>query len=68
MGAPTPPGEELGERYLWYLDGGRQALVDALTLVAEPANLPLVFHCAAGRTAPACWPRWCSTSWAWTPS
>ncbi|MBF6556870.1 MAG: tyrosine-protein phosphatase [Acidimicrobiales bacterium] len=49
MGAPTAPGEELGERYLWYLDGGRQALVDALTLVAEPANLPLVFHCAAGK-------------------
>ncbi len=49
MGAPTAPGEELGDRYLWYLDGGRQALVDALTLVAEPANLPLVFHCAAGK-------------------
>jgi hypothetical protein len=49
MGAPATPGGELGERYLWYLSGGRQALVDALILLAEPANLPLVFHCAAGK-------------------
>jgi protein-tyrosine phosphatase len=49
VGAPARPGEELGERYLWYLDTGRSALVDALMLVTEPANLPLVFHCAAGK-------------------
>ncbi|HEY7916561.1 MAG TPA: tyrosine-protein phosphatase [Acidimicrobiales bacterium] len=49
LAAPAPPGEELGERYLWYLDGGRSALADALALVTEPDTLPLVFHCAAGK-------------------
>jgi protein-tyrosine phosphatase len=49
LAAPAAPGEELGQRYLWYLDGGRSALADALTLLAEPANYPLVFHCAAGK-------------------
>jgi protein-tyrosine phosphatase len=49
MAAPAPPGEDLSERYLWYLDVGRRPLVDALTLLSEPANLPLVFHCAAGK-------------------
>ena len=49
MAAPAPAGEDLSERYLWYLDVGRQPLVDALTLFAEPARLPLVFHCAAGK-------------------
>jgi hypothetical protein len=49
MAAPAPPGEELSERYLWYLESGRRSLAEALTLVAEPANLPVVFHCAAGK-------------------
>jgi protein-tyrosine phosphatase len=49
VGAPATPGEELGERYLWYLDEGRPALVEALRLLTEPAHLPLVFHCAAGK-------------------
>jgi hypothetical protein len=49
MAAPAPGGEELSERYLWYLDVGRQSLVDALALVSEAASLPLVFHCAAGK-------------------
>ncbi len=49
MASPASPGQELSSRYLWYLDGGREALVEALTLVAEPARLPLVFHCAAGK-------------------
>jgi protein-tyrosine phosphatase len=49
MAAPAPAGEDLAERYLWYLDVGREALVDALALVSEPASLPLVFHCAAGK-------------------
>lgn len=47
--APAPPGEELTERYLWYLEVGRESLVEALSLVAEPTRLPLVFHCAAGK-------------------
>lgn len=49
MAAPAPPGEELSERYLWYLDSGRRSLAQALALVAEPSSLPLVFHCAAGK-------------------
>ncbi len=49
MAAPAPPGEELTERYLWYLEVGRSALVEALSLVADPSRLPLVFHCAAGK-------------------
>src|ERR1019366_1531021 len=47
--APAPPGDDLAERYLWYLDVGCQALVDALTLLGDPASFPLVFHCAAGK-------------------
>jgi len=49
VAAPAPAGEDLAERYLWYLDSGRQSLVDALELMSEPARLPLVFHCAAGK-------------------
>jgi protein tyrosine/serine phosphatase len=39
----------MGERYVWYLDVGRQALVAALTMVADPQSYPLVFHCTAGK-------------------
>ena len=46
-GAPT--GEDPSERYLWYLDAGRPALVAALGMVADPGSHPLVFHCAAGK-------------------
>jgi protein-tyrosine phosphatase len=49
VGAPAPAGDDLAERYLWYLDTGREALVAALGLVADPTNHPLVFHCTAGK-------------------
>ncbi len=49
LAAPAAPGDELSERYLWYLEIGREALVEALRLLARPDNLPLVFHCAAGK-------------------
>ena len=49
MAAPAPAGEDLSERYLWYLDVGREPLIAALALVTQSANLPLVFHCAAGK-------------------
>jgi rhodanese-related sulfurtransferase len=49
MAAPAPAGEELSERYLWYLHIGGSSLADALTLLAEPSNYPVVFHCAAGK-------------------
>ncbi len=45
----APPGDDIGERYLWYLDVGRQALVDAIEAVAEPGRGAVVFHCAAGK-------------------
>ena len=47
--APAPPDGDPAERYLWYLDVGRDALAKALTLVADPQNQPVVFHCAAGK-------------------
>jgi protein-tyrosine phosphatase len=49
VAAPAPIDDNLGERYLWYLEVGRSALVSALELLGDPANLPLVFHCAAGK-------------------
>ena len=49
MAAPAPEGDDLSERYLWYLEVGRQPLVDALGLLGEPGSYPLVFHCAAGK-------------------
>jgi protein-tyrosine phosphatase len=49
VGAPAEPVEELSSRYLWYLDHGREALAEALAVVADPDHLPLVFHCAAGK-------------------
>jgi hypothetical protein len=47
--AGGPSHDQMGERYLWYLDVGRQALVAALTTVADPESYPLVFHCTAGK-------------------
>ena len=49
MAAPAPAGDDLAERYLWYLDVGRDSLVEALTLLGREENYPLVFHCAAGK-------------------
>jgi len=45
----APPGNEIGERYFWYLEVGRQAVVDAIEAVAEPGRGAVVFHCAAGK-------------------
>jgi protein-tyrosine phosphatase len=49
IAAPAPVGEDLSARYRWYLDVGRDSLTEALTLIGDPARLPLVFHCAAGK-------------------
>ena len=49
MAAPAPAGDDLAERYLWYLDVGRHSLVEALTLLGGDEHYPLVFHCAAGK-------------------
>jgi protein-tyrosine phosphatase len=45
----APGGDDLSERYLWYLDVGREALAEALVLLGDGDNYPLVFHCAAGK-------------------
>jgi len=49
VAAPAPPGEDLAERYLWYLEVGRDSLVEALTLLGGEDRYPAVFHCAAGK-------------------
>ncbi len=49
VAAPAPAGDDLSERYLWYLEVGRGALVEALTLLGDANRYPLVFHCAAGK-------------------
>jgi rhodanese-related sulfurtransferase len=46
---PAPSDDDPAERYLWYLEVGRGALTEALTMIADPKNRPLVFHCAAGK-------------------
>jgi hypothetical protein len=39
----------LAERYIDMLDEGRDSISRALHIMSEPASLPLVFHCAAGK-------------------
>jgi len=45
----APEGDDLSERYLWYLEVGAPALAEALTILGRPDSFPLVFHCAAGK-------------------
>ena len=47
--APAPEGDDIGERYLWYLEAGGASLATALTMVADGEGHPLVFHCTAGK-------------------
>jgi len=49
VAAPAPAGDDLAERYLWYLHVGRTSLVEALTLLGGEEHYPLAFHCAAGK-------------------
>jgi protein-tyrosine phosphatase len=48
-GVPAPIDESLANRYLWYLDIGRDALAQAIRLLGDASRYPLVFHCAAGK-------------------
>ncbi|HEX2384392.1 MAG TPA: tyrosine-protein phosphatase, partial [Acidimicrobiales bacterium] len=41
--------EFLAARYLEMLEEGRESIGRALRILADPASLPLVFHCAAGK-------------------
>ena len=49
VAVPAPSDDDPAERYLWYLEVGHRALTEALTMIADPKNRPLVFHCAAGK-------------------
>ena len=49
QGAPPEAQENLVDRYLWYLEVGKQSLVESLLMVSDPDRRPLVFHCAAGK-------------------
>jgi len=49
VAAPAPAGDDLAERYLWYLDVGGDAIARALTLFGGAEHYPVVFHCAAGK-------------------
>ena len=48
-GLPAPTDGDLSNRYLWYLDIGSDALAEALRVLCDTRNHPLVFHCAAGK-------------------
>jgi rhodanese-related sulfurtransferase len=49
VAAPPAAQEDMGQRYLWYLETGERSLATALSLVADDTAHPLVFHCAAGK-------------------
>jgi len=42
-------GEVLGSLYVQMLDVGAPALADSLRVLADPSQVPAVFHCAAGK-------------------
>jgi rhodanese-related sulfurtransferase len=49
VAAPPAAQQNMGERYLWYLETGERSLANAFSLVADDTAHPLVFHCAAGK-------------------
>jgi protein tyrosine/serine phosphatase len=44
-----PSSNQPGDRYLWYLEAGQKALIQALELMTDLDSYPIVFHCAAGK-------------------
>jgi protein-tyrosine phosphatase len=48
-GEGTPMPATLGEGYVQMLEQGSGATATAIRLLAEPASLPAVFHCTAGK-------------------
>ncbi|MGH9139132.1 MAG: tyrosine-protein phosphatase [Acidimicrobiales bacterium] len=47
--APPLPERFLADRYLVMLEEGAESLGTALRILADPAQLPAMFHCAAGK-------------------
>jgi protein-tyrosine phosphatase len=45
----APPVDDVAERYLWYLDVGREAIVASFEILAAPEGGAVAFHCAAGK-------------------
>ena len=45
----APPGDDIAERYLWYLEVGRSAFVEVFESLAATDRGAVVFHCAAGK-------------------
>lgn len=45
----VPPSDDMADRYLWYLDVGREAFVTAFGALADSDRTAVVFHCAAGK-------------------
>jgi len=41
--------EFVSRRYASYIDAGAPAVAGALSILADPANLPAVFHCSVGK-------------------
>ena len=45
----APSSDNLAERYMWYLDVGREAIAETFEILATPGTGAIVFHCAAGK-------------------
>ena len=45
----APEHDDMGERYLWYLEHNPSAVVAALGLLSSADRYPAVFHCTAGK-------------------
>jgi protein-tyrosine phosphatase len=45
----APPGDDIAERYAWYLEVGRAAFVEVFETLAASDRGAVVFHCAAGK-------------------
>lgn len=45
----APSSDNLAERYMWYLDVGRDAIAESFEILAVPGRGAVVFHCAAGK-------------------
>jgi protein-tyrosine phosphatase len=47
--APTAYHDRLADRYLWYLEVGGQSIARTLTMAGDDNNVPMLFHCSAGK-------------------
>jgi protein-tyrosine phosphatase len=45
----APPGDDIAERYMWYLDVGREAFAATFEVLSETGRGGVVFHCTAGK-------------------